>query len=229
MPTTIHQALVAAQAEVRSAHKSGDNKFDKYQYAKLEDFLDSAKPILAKHGLSLVMSTESAESLPDRTTKNGGVEHAVRVKIKGVLYHESGATIEAFGYGEGQDRADKSIYKAITGGKKYLVAGLLSIPTTDDPEADEQVGLSDAKGSKKINSAGEVVKKKPEWSAEQRAEAGAINNEILSLSAAYKDEVAALWKQHAYDPPQDYIDAAAALLAVKRDIHSNINPEGDTQ
>jgi hypothetical protein len=137
-------ALVAAQTDIKAAHKSGDNKFDRYRYSKLEDFFDAAKPVLAKHGLALVIGNPSVHVLPERATKAGGSEHACQVCITATLIHVSGEWLRIATYGEGQDRADKSIYKAITGAKKYALAGLLAIPTTDDPEADEQVGQSAA-------------------------------------------------------------------------------------
>jgi hypothetical protein len=55
--------------------------------------------------------------------------------------HISGESIEYIGYGEGQDRADKALYKAITGGKKYLIANIFNVPTTDDPETDSHEGF----------------------------------------------------------------------------------------
>jgi hypothetical protein len=136
----IAPALVAVQAAIRAAGKSGENLYDKYKYAKLEDYLHVARPLLAQHGLSVIISINRVERLADRQTVKGGVERAVEVQLLARLSHSSGQFIEIFGVGEGQDRADKAVYKAITGGKKYLLAGLLAIPTTDDPEADETVG-----------------------------------------------------------------------------------------
>lgn len=216
MPTTIHQALAAAQAEMRSAQKSGKNTFDKYEYAKLEDFMDVAKPVLAKHGLAITFGTDEIHTLDDRSTKNGGVEHAVRVRVVATLIHESGATIAVYGYGEGQDRADKASYKAITGARKYAIAGLLAIPTTDDPEADETVGL--ARG-KVATATGETKSKIPAWTADQSTEAGAIRQAIINLGGDPADaEVKLLKTRMKYDDPQDVLDAMFKLRAKWEDI-----------
>lgn len=201
-------ALVKAQSEMKAAQKTGDNKFDKYRYSKLEDFFDAAKPILAKHGLALVMGTPSVTTLADRPTKNGGSEHACQVQVSAMLLHDSGEWIETTGHGEGQDRADKSIYKAITGAKKYAIAGLLAIPTTDDPEADESVGRSAAK----TNSAGETVKKKPEWSAEDKIKVGQIRAELMTFGAGGEEAANTIWRDHAYDDPKVTIEAMQTEL-----------------
>ncbi len=141
----ISPALVATQAGIRAAAKSGDNTFDRYTYAKLEDFFAAAKGELAANGLAIVISSQCVQHLESRQTKSGGQEYVAQVTIVGRLIHTSGEWIEVYGHGLGQDRADKAIYKAFTGAKKYLLAGLLAIPTTDDPEADEQVGIGSAK------------------------------------------------------------------------------------
>lgn len=219
----ISAAIVKTQAGIRAAQKSGDNKFDKYQYSKLEDFFAAAKPVMASNGLALIVSVKSYESLPDRTTKNGGHEYAVRVMLEGVLIHESGETLTVTGCGEGQDRADKALYKAITGGKKYLLASLFSIPTTDDPEADETVGLSKGgEAPKKVNSQGDIVNKIPAWSPEQQAEIGAIFKEIYDIGGkGGEDDVANFRKFHKRDDPTTTIDAAAVMLRRWQDLNSN--------
>lgn len=134
------KALARAQADFPSVGKSGTNLFDKYRYAMLEDYVTKVQPILAKHGLSVVTSVLDVQSGEPRTTKGGTVEHVARVRIALRLIHESGEWIEATSWGEGQDRADKAIYKAITGARKYGLAALLGLATTDDPESDETVG-----------------------------------------------------------------------------------------
>lgn len=139
---TIAPALIAAQAEFSHVAKGGYNKFDKYDYATLEDYVDAVKQVLSKHDLAITSSVDAINRLPDRTTKNGGTEHAVEVAGTMRVIHSSGEWIEASFRGEGQDRADKSVYKAITGGRKYGIAALFSLATSDDPEADEQVGQS---------------------------------------------------------------------------------------
>ena len=210
----VSAALVKAQAEIHAAYKGGNNTFDKYKYSKLEDFWEVAKPVLAKHGLSLAIATIDTMTLEARQTKNGGIEHAVRVKVLATLRHESGEYLDFPGYGEGQDRADKAIYKAITGARKYVLAGVLAIPTTDDPEADEKVGLT-GKGDK-LASNGTAKQKVPKWSDEQIKEAGgyigslrelliANGTDLLSADMRIK-EFRAL---HKYDEPADAIDAMA--------------------
>ena len=132
----VSAALVKVAKVVRVVGRSGDNKFDKYQYAKLEDYIFATSGPLVDAGLSIITSAESAESLPTRPTKNGGNEYPVRVKLVMRAVHESGQWMEVESIGEGQDRGDKGTYKAITGARKYGIACLLGLGTSDDPETD---------------------------------------------------------------------------------------------
>jgi hypothetical protein len=218
-------ALSKAQGEMRHAQKSGDNKFDKYRYSKLEDFFDASKKTLASNGLAISISTLSVNNLEDRITKNGGAEHVCQVQVCATLIHESGEWIESIGFGEGQDRADKAIYKAITGARKYVLAGLLAIPTTDDPEADEQVGTAaPVVVVKKVDSKGNEVTKKPTWSADQQKEVGAIRADILAEFGDMGDKQLAIVRQRvAYDQPHDAIDAVATLLNELRETKNQGN------
>lgn len=205
----IATALVRAQSEMKAAQKSGDNKFDKYRYSKLEDFYDAAKPILSKHGLALVIGNPVVAALPDRPTKNGGLEHACQVQVEVMLLHESGEWMSTVGHGEGQDRADKSIYKALTGAKKYAVAGLLAIPTTDDPEADETVG----RARPKTNSSGESVAKKPAWSDAEKLTAGELKSKLMAFGDGGAEAFDTLWRDHQYDEPAKVIEILKQELA----------------
>ena len=137
--SNIAPALCQAQAGMKGVAKSGRNTYDRYTYANLEDYVSSTRPILAKHGLSVFYSTPEARRLEDRTTSQGKVEHAVEIKMTVTLLHTSGEWISIDVFGEGQDRGDKAMYKAVTGARKYGIACLLGLTTTDDPEADESV------------------------------------------------------------------------------------------
>lgn len=129
-------ALAKAQAAVTAAGKSGENKFDHYKYATLEDYWLSVQKPMADNGLSLPVNITKVERLTDRSTAKGGTERVVQVELTGYLCHESGESMVFTSFGEGQDRSDKAIYKAVTGGKKYLLASVFNIPTTDDCEKD---------------------------------------------------------------------------------------------
>jgi hypothetical protein len=136
-------ALTKAQAEVKAAGKSGENKFDHYKYAMLQDYWEAVQEPMSKNGLCFPVSVTAIERLDDRQTAKGGVERVVQVELTGYLCHESGESMEFKCYGEGQDRSDKAIYKAVTGGKKYLIASVFNIPTTDDPETDSDAERGD--------------------------------------------------------------------------------------
>ena len=132
----IYRALAAVQARVKAAGKSGSNEYDHYSYAMLNDYCEVIRVPMAENGLALAVDIEKVDRLTPRKTARGGEEQVVIVIVKGILMHESGESISFTGYGEGQDRSDKAIYKAITGAKKYLIANIFNVPTSDDPEKD---------------------------------------------------------------------------------------------
>ena len=135
-PSSLAAALVAAQAEFPLVGKSGENKYDRYRYATMEDFVDAIRAPLRKHGLGLVFSVAGTEALEPRQTKGGGTEYGARVIMDMTIVHSSGETMACHGVGDGYDRGDKAVYKAMTGARKYLVASALNLATSDDPEGD---------------------------------------------------------------------------------------------
>ena len=133
-------ALLLARKAIAPAQKGGRNEYDKYSYAKLEDWHRAVMPALLDNGLVLSISSEDIRNLEPRKTKADKNEYVVEVVCKARLWHISGQWIEVGGVGQGQDRADKAAYKALTGCAKYLYAQMFALPTTDDPEGDETVG-----------------------------------------------------------------------------------------
>jgi hypothetical protein len=129
-------ALVKATSEIGAVPKTGENKYDRYTYAKLEDFVRASNGPLCKNGLALTFDVLGVENLEARKTKQGAEENGVRVHLQGKLLHVSGQMLTAMGVGDGYDRGDKAAYKALTGARKYLIANMLNLATTDDPEED---------------------------------------------------------------------------------------------
>lgn len=98
--------------------------------SSLRGMLDIRNHLIA-YGCSLVMSVEQ---VIDMHQCDG--QHACRVQIKLTLLHSSGEELSIVAWGEGQDHGDKAIYKAITGARKYGLACLFNLATSDDPERD---------------------------------------------------------------------------------------------
>lgn len=139
----IAKALVDVGDSVRFVGKGGENKYDKYSYAKLDDYVRACAVAMKTARITVLASSPEVVSVEPRTTKNGGTEHVARVRVIMRAVHESGQWAEIESWGEGQDRADKSVYKANTGARKYGYAMLFGLATSDDPEADEGVGQAE--------------------------------------------------------------------------------------
>ena len=155
----IYRALAAVQARVKAAGKSGSNEYDHYSYAMLNDYCEVIRVPMAENGLALAVDIEKVDRLTPRKTARGGEEQVVIVIVKGILMHESGESISFTGYGEGQDRSDKAIYKAITGAKKYLIANIFNVPTSDDPEKDSDAERDTAQGKQRAPAAPPVTQR----------------------------------------------------------------------
>lgn len=149
----ICKAMADVQPKLQKIKKTGYNKSQSYNYSKLEDYIESIMQILPEHGLFITCSQGAPHRLEVRETKLGGKQYPVQISTCIRLNHESGEFIEILAYGEGQDSGDKAIYKAITGSRKYGIACLLNLVTTDndDPEYDGEEPNSKVKSLRSRN------------------------------------------------------------------------------
>ena len=124
----IHSQLLAVQAQLK-APKGQFNNFGNYKYRSCEDILESVKPLLAEHGLTL--------SLSDSVQEVGG-----RIYVKATAYlaneESEGVYTEAFAREEetkkGMD-ASQITGAASSYARKYALNGLFLIDDTKDSDS----------------------------------------------------------------------------------------------
>lgn len=125
-------ALAKFQAEVTNPKNTANNPFYKSSYAPLQDVLNDARPLLSKHGLSIIQSP------------SGDGE---RISVNTLLLHESGEWIE---FEPLVLKAEKVTPQgagiAITYGRRYSLSAVLGIASEDD---DDGNGLEKGQGKKK--------------------------------------------------------------------------------
>ena len=134
--TGIYAKLAAAVGEVDRIAKDGTNAHFKYKYTSAEEVYRVVRAPLLKHGLVVIPQATGYEQ--------DGQIGTVRLHLR-IVDTETGESIEAQWYGEGQDKGDKAVFKAITGGMKTWLRALFLLPADDDPEADPQTDKKPAK------------------------------------------------------------------------------------
>lgn len=116
----IAKALAAFQAEVKNPANTADNPFFKSKYAPLSDILSIARPILSKHGLSILQS-------PSGDGQN--------VTVTTLITHESGEWIESEPLTLKADKATaQGAGSAITYARRYALSAMLGISSEDDDD-----------------------------------------------------------------------------------------------
>lgn len=133
---TIHQAIAAAIGEVKKIGKTDRNKFDGYDFASIDKFLEMVNPICAAHGLFPFITQTSVETYENINSK-GGKSVWVRFTFDVSLFHASGQQFGpsvmmvsvpmtgAQSSGTAQSYALKQFFRA-----------LFMIPTGDKDDAD---------------------------------------------------------------------------------------------
>jgi hypothetical protein len=138
----VYAKLNAAISDVDRIGKDGTNSFHKYTYTSAEQVVRVTRGPLLKHGLVLLVEATGYECSGDLGT--------VRLRIR-IVDIETGEQIESQWYGEGQDKGDKAVYKAYTGGLKTFLKHLFLLPADDDPEADASTDRAPARSKKTSN------------------------------------------------------------------------------
>ena len=144
----IYAKLAAAISEVDRIAKDGTNSHFKYKYTSAEEVYRVVRAPLLKHGLVVIPQATGYEQ--------DGQIGTVRLNLR-IVDTETGESIEAQWYGEGQDKGDKAVFKAITGGMKTWLRALFLLPADDDPEADPQTDRKPARQPSQMPMLGKLI------------------------------------------------------------------------
>ena len=132
----IYAKLAAAISDVERIGRDGKNQHFKYTYTSAEQVYRVIRGPLLQHGLVVIPEATGYETAGDLST--------VRLRMR-IVDTETGEEIVSQWYGEGQDKGDKAIFKAFTGGMKTWLKHLFLLPADDDPEADSATDRAPAK------------------------------------------------------------------------------------
>lgn len=133
--------MALAQAELEDASKSSENPHFKSKYADLAEVLQTIRPVLSRHGLSLVQLPGSYIAEPP-----------ARVSVTTVLLHKSGEYLgETLSVPVSKPDA-QGVGAAITYARRYGAAAVCGI-SQDDDDGETAVGRGKAKGKASTSSA----------------------------------------------------------------------------
>lgn len=128
--------IAAVMTEVRKLKKDGNNQFDKYKYITGDSAFERLGGEMAAVGLVMIPSVVEVDT-KEVTSKSGGIMYFTTVQGQITLADcETGETWTSVWFGEGSDRGDKSINKAMTAMMKYFLLRVFQIGSGEDADAD---------------------------------------------------------------------------------------------
>jgi len=136
----IEQRLHAIQGKVEDMKKEGWNDFSKYQYLTAAQVVSKIKELMDEYR---VIFTYSAELLRFEEVGKSQKGAVVRLTYAFVNIDNSKDMVKGTFDSFAGDTGDKQVFKAVTGGIKYIYTGTFNIANEDDPEKDKS-------GNKKV-------------------------------------------------------------------------------
>ncbi len=136
----IARALIAAQSSVERPGLDGENTYDRYRYASVNEIFRVSREALCKSGLALL--EVNVEHLPPDARSEFGTLRITRW----IVHSESGdtwQTVQEYPIGKGGKNrpADKQHAASLSGARKFYVLGLLLLDRgdpRDEPDTSER-------------------------------------------------------------------------------------------
>lgn len=126
----IYTAIAEVLQDVGVVGKDATNTFDRYKYRSIDAVMNAMHPAMAKHGV--FVTPEVLEVTQDeRNSKDGKAMIYSVAKVKYTFYTKDGSSVSATVCGEGMDRGDKSLNKAMSAAFKYALFQTFCIPTEE--------------------------------------------------------------------------------------------------
>ena len=170
----LNQKLAVIQTKLK-AKKSSYNSFGKYHFRKAEDILEAIKPFLLEQGVTVRINEELVSYDPVPTIKStasisDGIDTVLATAVVGVDLNQKGMqTAQQFG-------------AASSYGKKYALGNLFLIDDTEDADATNNHGKSNAVNKIK-QAAKPVITKDQLKKAEEYVLAG---GQVKAIETKYK-------------------------------------------
>ena len=120
-------ALSKAQGEMQAAIKDKVNPFFKSSYADLGSVWDAARPVLSKHGLSVMQTTEL-------------VGDGTKIVMVTTLAHASGQWMNSYLPLNPAKSDSQGIGAAITYLRRYSLSAIVGVVCDDDDDGETAVG-----------------------------------------------------------------------------------------
>ena len=161
------KALAAFQGEVKDPTKDGKANYGKY--VQLDGLLDAIRPVLSKHGLSVLQ-------MP------GG--DGQQITITTILMHESGEWMESEPFTLKATKIDpQGAGSAVTYGRRYSLSAILGVAwDADDDGAAASKPLGDAKASVQVNTSKQQQKPAQQQTGPQPLASKAQLNQAAALA-----------------------------------------------
>ncbi len=140
----IYEAIAAVMADVGAVGKNASNDFDHYKYRGIDAVMNAMHPAMTRHNV-FVTPEVLEQSRENRTSKKGDPMIYSISKVRYTFYTTDGSFVTATVVGEGMDRGDKSMNKAMSAAFKYALFQVFCIPTEEmvDSEKDSPEPVSE--------------------------------------------------------------------------------------
>lgn len=213
---SVVEALVRVMDDVGAVERKGRMEHgEQYAYRRNDDVLAAVQPAFVANGV-LAVPTVLDVTYRDKTTRSGGAQVWVSMKVEWTFYGPAGDSVSAVVVGEAADTSDKASNKAQTASQKVALAQVLSIPYSQiDPDDDrDEAGAPGAAPTRRPQ--------RPNRSrgTQENANEGGFRGDLPNVPAS-TDDIEAAWGAASdaamveANRQQDRLDALPAELAAR--------------
>ena len=139
---TIYNKLGEVMKEVTAIDKTRKNEQQGFMFRGIEDFMNELHNSFAKHGI-VILPHESEHIQESYEVKNSKGELKLQFRTRvhmefKFVSTEDGSFVEADGWGEAADNADKGCNKTKSIALKYVLMQMFLVPTKDIADPDKE-------------------------------------------------------------------------------------------
>lgn len=129
--------ISAVMADIGKIVAQGFNEHFRYNFLGDAELMGNVQPAMAKHGLSIL---PIKADILNETDPIGKLGRRIDIRMRWLIANDKGGFVILENVASGVDPADKGLYKAMTGARKYLHRLVFQVSTDTDPDTDDGGG-----------------------------------------------------------------------------------------